>query len=64
MQVSERAMDKQQRKSTVEKTEIVAKWVQDLEVYKVAFEAAMEIYEISKRFPVEEKYSLTDQIRR
>ena len=36
----------------------------DLEVYKLAFEAAMEIFEISKKFPVEEKYSLTDQIRR
>jgi four helix bundle protein len=38
--------------------------VRDLEVYKVAFDTAMEIYEISKRFPKEEKYSLTDQIRR
>jgi four helix bundle protein len=38
--------------------------VRDLDVYKVAFEAAMEIYVISKGFPSEEKYSLTDQIRR
>jgi four helix bundle protein len=36
----------------------------DLDVYKLAFEAAMEIFEISKKFPKEEKYSLTDQIRR
>ena len=36
----------------------------DLEVYKLAFEAAMEIFEISKTFPKEERYSLTDQIRR
>lgn len=36
----------------------------DLEVYQLAFEAAMEIFEISKTFPPEEKYSLTDQIRR
>lgn len=36
----------------------------DLEVYKIAFEMAMRIFEISKSFPVEEKYSLTDQIRR
>ncbi len=48
----------------MEKIERVAKRVQGLEVYKVAFEAAMEIYEISKRFPVEERYSLTDQIRK
>ena len=37
---------------------------QDLEVYKKAFEAAMEIFELSKTFPKEETYSLTDQIRR
>ena len=36
----------------------------DLEVYQLAFEAAKEIFEISKTFPREEKYSLTDQIRR
>ena len=33
-------------------------------VYKLDFEQAMEIYEISKKFPKEETYSLTDQIRR
>ena len=38
--------------------------VQDLEVYRLAFDTAMEIYEISKSFPPEERYSLTDQIRR
>lgn len=37
---------------------------QDLEVYKKAFDAAMQIFEISKSFPKEETYSLTDQIRR
>ena len=36
----------------------------ELDVYKIAFESAMRIYEISKRFPKEETYSLTDQIRR
>lgn len=36
----------------------------DLTVYKKAFELAMEIFELSKAFPKEEKYSLTDQIRR
>jgi len=30
----------------------------------MAFEVAMKIYELSKKFPPEEKYSLTDQIRR
>ena len=36
----------------------------DLDVYKKAFDLAMEIFEISKKFPKEEMYSLTDQIRR
>lgn len=36
----------------------------DLEVYKLAYKLAMEIFEFSKSFPKEEKYSLTDQIRR
>ena len=36
----------------------------DLLVYTRAFELAMEIFNISKKFPAEEKYSLTDQIRR
>jgi four helix bundle protein len=36
----------------------------DLQVYQLAFQAALEIYQISKSFPQEGKYSLTDQIRR
>src|SRR5512136_481784 len=36
----------------------------ELDVYKLAIEAAMEIFEITKSFPVEERYSLTDQVRR
>lgn len=36
----------------------------ELHVYKAAMDAAMRIFEISKRFPSEERYSLTDQIRR
>lgn len=42
----------------------VAKSFKDLEVYRVAFALAFEIFEITKRFPKEEVYSLTDQIRR
>jgi four helix bundle protein len=33
-------------------------------VYKLAFEAAMRIFELSKSFPQVERYALTDQIRR
>lgn len=36
----------------------------NLKVYKKAYELAMEIYTISSSFPNEEKYALTDQIRR
>ena len=36
----------------------------DLEVYKKAFDGAMLIFELSKAFPNEETYSLTDQVRR
>ncbi|SER93132.1 four helix bundle protein [Pedobacter rhizosphaerae] len=36
----------------------------DLLAYKKGFNLAMEIFHISKRFPAEERYSLTDQIRR
>jgi four helix bundle protein len=36
----------------------------ELDVYKLSFKCAMEIFQISKSFPKEEKYSLTDQIRR
>jgi len=36
----------------------------ELIVYKKAFQVAMEIYKLSKNFPKEEKFSLTDQIRR
>ena len=39
------------------------KGFRDLIVYQKAYKLAMEIFEISKSFPKEEKYSLTDQIR-
>ena len=37
---------------------------QDLLAYKKGFTLAMNIYSLTKNFPKEEKYSLTDQIRR
>ena len=36
----------------------------DLKVYQLAYKLAMEIFNESKAFPKEERYSLTDQIRR
>ena len=43
---------------------VIVKDYEDLDVYLLAFELQQEIYELTKRFPKEERYSLTDQIRR
>jgi four helix bundle protein len=40
------------------------KEVKDLKVYRQAYELAMEIFQMTDKFPREEQYSLTDQIRR
>ena len=40
------------------------KTVHDLEVYEISFELAMEIFRLTRKFPKEEKYSLSDQIVR
>jgi four helix bundle protein len=40
------------------------KGFRDLEVYKLTRKLSKEIFEISKSFPKEEMYSLTDQVRR
>ena len=40
------------------------KGFRDLKVYQLSYQLALEIFQISKDFPKEEKYSLTDQIRR
>ena len=36
----------------------------DLEVYRLAFDTAMRVFQLSKGFPKEETYALTDQVRR
>jgi len=36
----------------------------DLKVYQLSYELALEIHELTKTFPKEEKYALVDQIRR
>lgn len=40
------------------------KHYRELSVYQNAMTLAMKVFELTKRFPVEERYSLTDQIRR
>lgn len=37
---------------------------EELIIYQKAFNTAMTIFDLSKQFPIEERYSLTDQIRR
>ncbi len=39
-------------------------YVKELMAYQKGFALAMKIFELSKSFPMDEKYSLTDQIRR
>ena len=41
-----------------------ARHSRDLEVYQNALAAGLRVYELTKRFPVEERYALTDQARR
>ena len=45
------------------KTEVI-KSCKDLKVYQMAYKLSMDIFDITKKFPKEETYSLTDQIRR
>jgi four helix bundle protein len=40
------------------------KSAKELNVYKKGYELAMKVFQLSKSFPVEEKYALTSQIRR
>ena len=42
----------------------ISEGFRDLRVYQLAFELAMEIFRLSKSLPQEERFSLTDQIRR
>ncbi len=43
---------------------MIIRSAKDLEVYRLAYELAMRIFRVSKRFPAEERYALTGQIRR
>lgn len=42
----------------------VIRHFRELDVYRMAMDGSMRIFQVSKGFPVEEKYSLTDQVRR
>ncbi len=45
------------------KKELIGSY-RDLDVYKMAMDYAIRIFEMTKSFPVEERFSLVDQIRR
>src|SRR5436305_13994923 len=40
------------------------KTISELEVYRLSYQLAMKIFHLSRSFPIEEKYSLIDQIVR
>ncbi len=46
------------------KSNMAIKTIKDLEVYRLAYSLAMDIFKLSVGFPKEEVFSLTDQIRR
>jgi four helix bundle protein len=47
-----------------ESTRKPVKYFRDLDVYQNALATGLRVYELSKKFPAEERYALTDQIRR
>jgi hypothetical protein len=52
------------REGKLEVTSMQINSAKDLNVYKAAYELAMRIFGLSKRFPAEERFALTSQIRR
>lgn len=52
------------RRENIQKQKGNIRHFRELDVYRLAMDSAMQIFEVSKRFPPEEKFSLTDQIRR
>ena len=49
---------------SAKKTNMQINSAKDLKVYKKAYELAMRVFELSKRFPSEERFALTSQARR
>ena len=50
--------------TTKRKTKLDYNGYRDLKVFQLSYKLAMEIFAITKTFPIEERFSLTDQIRR
>src|SRR5262249_5239728 len=62
-QSAERRAQSAERRAQKGVTTVVSDF-RELRVYQLAFECAMRIFHLSKSWPHEERYSLTDQIRR
>jgi four helix bundle protein len=60
----ERVKNTNRYEQNVKKTQGKIRYHWELDVYSLSIEAAMKIFFVSKDFPKEEIYSLTDQIRR
>jgi hypothetical protein len=57
-------VEKQKNSKQKKYQNMLIKHFRELKIYQKARKNALEIYDLSKSFPTEEKYSLTDQIRR
>ena len=57
-------MDDGRRREIDQKMKSKIRTVRDLKVYRKAFDSAMEIFEITKKFPKEELFGLTSQFKR
>ena len=56
--------DDVERRRIGETTKKTVRHFRDLDVYQNALATGLRVYELSKKFPTEERYALTDQIRR
>jgi len=57
-------MDKTAKRRNGEMARKPVRHFRDLDVYQNALAAGLRVYELSKKFPPEERYALTDQVRR
>jgi four helix bundle protein len=57
-------VDETAKRRSGETTRKAVRHFRDLEVYQNALATGLRVYELSKKFPSEERYALTDQIRR
>ena len=64
MKQKQAVSSREQGVSKMQRDEIGYRGYRDLKVYQMAYQLVLDIHEVTKTFPKEEKYSLTDQIRR